>query len=688
MWIKMMILIIITVLTGCEQSGGTSYPSVSPAGSSFEIPSTASAPPGKPFDIGGAAYAIKPAGDVGITGSVPRYQVDATYFADDSTGWLMTELAKGKLALLHTIDGGSTWHQKELPGERGEAVHFVDETKGFALVSVECGPAKNDTVERCGEERLLYTTDGGDSWEEGWKSSGVKADFTGAELALPGGTFALTKDGTLLTSHDKGRTWKPAEIGSDSFRLAHMSFVSASTGWIVGTTESKGAGGEVTMTLQVWKTEDAGTHWHRQFQRSGTGLGSSGITFYDKNNGYLAIGNYDEMNGQLMRTTDGGAHWTEVRALRPARPSPMGIRLLSGTEGWIPLNVGAGPIDGGLLHFSKGGIEADMGHNGIWSLRDAVPTGSGTGWALADSMPGFRPTVLKTVDGGMSWKQVWPAPHPIADVTFVDDQHGFGIGRESEPGAFMRTADGGVIWQVVSDLGANGLRLYFADLKHGSVLGTMEDGTKPRLMETMDGGVTWRIVTESLPAWSSIPQTVEMKFFSDTEGMLALRDARELRVLRTEDGGKSWKAEPSITEESGVQTLVILSANELRETSLESQRDKTHWLQLSRLSFGEGSRLPLGRLIVGDSLLGAVYPSEQVGAILTPSWNEGKITLHLLSTKDGGRTWTDWAFPAVAGLDWSMAGRFSARGDSVWWLLIQGHLLRTNDAGGQWTIAY
>lgn len=413
-----------------------------------------------------------------------------------------------------------------------------------------------------------------------------------------------------------------------------------------------------------------------------------GIAFFDRNNGYFAVGNSDEMRGQLLRTTDGGAHWTAATDLQPSRPTPLGIRLLSATEGWIPLAVGAGPIDGGLLQFADGGATKRTEQERFFSLRDAVPTGNGTGWAIAETMPGFRPAVLATADGGANWRQVWPEPHPIADVTFLDGQYGFGVGRESEPDAFMRTADGGATWRVVSSLGATGHRLYFADRHHGWVLTTTGQGAEPRIMETTDGGFTWRTLAESLPGWSSLPEGAELRFFSDTEGLLAIRDGRQSSVLRTEDGGRSWRAEPPVADEGGPQTITIADGGELLETSLGTGPGKTHWLQLSRLSLADGSRRLLGRLEVGDSLAGAVYPSEQAGAVLTLRWLTDGYEPHLIGTVDGGRTWSDRTLPDVGGLDWSSAGRFGAQGNTAWWLLLEGHLLRTNDAGAHWTVRY
>jgi photosystem II stability/assembly factor-like uncharacterized protein len=251
----------------------------------------------------------------------------------------------------------------------------------------------------------------------------------------------------------------------------------------------------------------------------------------------------------------------------------------------------------------------------------------------------------------------------------------------------MQTDDGGATWQVVSDLGNAGYRLYFKDMKHGWVLGTKEEGTKPLLLETKDGVATWLVKTDSLPGWESLPQVLEMKFFNDSEGIIVVQAAREHRVLRTQDGGKSWTSDPLLSDTNTLKTFIILSPKELLETSLE-ETAKTTWLQLSRLALGNGFKQLLGKWNINGDPIDALYPSEKVDAVITPIWMEGKMTVHMLRTLNGGQSWSDGEFPAMSDVDLSMTGRFGSYADSKWWLLVQGHLLRTSDAGEHWKIAY
>lgn len=63
------------------------------------------------------------------------------------------------------------------------------------------------------------------------------------------------------------------------------------------------------------------------------------------------------------------------------------------------------------------------------------------GWAV-----GHDATILRTVDGGRSWKRVHAAPEegiPLLDVWFRDDQYGIAVGAY---GLYLTSSDGGLQW--------------------------------------------------------------------------------------------------------------------------------------------------------------------------------------------------------------------------------------------------
>jgi photosystem II stability/assembly factor-like uncharacterized protein len=105
--------------------------------------------------------------------------------------------------------------------------------------------------------------------------------------------------------------------------------------------------------------------------------------------------------------------------------------------------------------------------------------------------------ILKTSDGGKSWKKVyqserpfectWKASFPTKDVGYVTIQS-YNPDPNVKQQRIAKTTDGGNSWQeinLVEDAGAREFGIGFIDENHGFV-GTMNSG-----YETKDGGLMW-----------------------------------------------------------------------------------------------------------------------------------------------------------------------------------------------------
>jgi gamma-glutamyltranspeptidase/glutathione hydrolase len=239
------------------------------------------------------------------------------------------------------------------------------------------------------------------------------ASLRGLSVAGDGTIWASGTSGTVLRSTDGGKSWALCSISdAASLDLRDVEAVSASTAYAMV------AGAD---TARIYGTSDGGRHWLRQYDDTRKGVFLDGIAFWDSSRG-IAVG--DPMDGRflVLRTDDGGAHWTQIPAA--AAPSALpgeaafaasGTAVVAGAGGraWIGTGGASGAAAVGRVFRSS-----DYGRS--WEVSDTpIPSGSpSTGifsLAFRDTMNGVavggdyanpaagRPNVAVTSDGGRTW---------------------------------------------------------------------------------------------------------------------------------------------------------------------------------------------------------------------------------------------------------------------------------------------
>jgi photosystem II stability/assembly factor-like uncharacterized protein len=121
-------------------------------------------------------------------------------------------------------------------------------------------------------------------------------------------------------------------------------------------------------------------------------------------------------------------------------------------------------------------------------------------------LSGSKGSILKSSDGGKTWRNVCPEKFKAFDfrgIAVLNTQEivTMSAGDGSEGKAFLlKTVDGGNTWNVVLEKKEKGVffdTVKFQDTKNGFVLGDAID-LKPYLLQTKDGGLTWKRV-QNLP---------------------------------------------------------------------------------------------------------------------------------------------------------------------------------------------
>jgi len=178
---------------------------------------------------------------------------------------------------------------------------------------------------------------------------------------------------------------------------------------------------------------------------------------------------------------------------------------------------------------------------GVSAVSERVAWASGSG-----------STVLRTDDGGVTWKKLKITTDALdfRDIDAIDSRTAYVLSIGNGPlSRIYKTTDGGATWALQfknDDPKAFYDAMSFWDANHGIVIGDSVDG-QFCIMTTDNGGGIWKRVPSS-----SLPPALENEGAFAASGTniavtgskhawIGTGAARQARVLRTTDRGRTWK---------------------------------------------------------------------------------------------------------------------------------------------------
>lgn len=198
------------------------------------------------------------------------------------------------------------------------------------------------------------------------------------------------------------------------------------------------------------------------------------------------------------------------------------------------------------------------------ALTDICFVDSLYGWAVGDSG-----TIIHSTDGGVSWTQQFDQTDTIEfkKVQFFDQQRGFVSGNsvrklpgyQRRPIFTLRTTTGGSTWERmelpsgINDLYGN---MEFIDSLNGWI--GVNHLTIPRtgnIYRTDDGGKSWQTLYEGEDLIGAISFSDQFHGISFWSGFYDNFD--DTKVLITDDGGKTWIPNGTISTDQIVYTKTI-----------------------------------------------------------------------------------------------------------------------------------
>ena len=355
-------------------------------------------------------------------------------------------------------------------------------------------------------------------------------------------------------------------------------------------------------------------------------------------------------DGCILRTADGGDHWTTVS--RAGSPNCF----------WFtdPLNGWAGGSNELLLRTVNGGLTWDSVQAWSWFDADNICFTSPTnGWI-------FGWPILHTSNGGASWDSVGQfgisTPSPGC---FADSLHGWAVA--SDPNALLRTVDGGVTWSpcYTPNLSHWVLSVNFADADHGWIVVSEYDNYEvyaaSHVLHSSDGGLTWSEQFEDSTATLSV-----MCFRDANHGCIPTNGA----ILSTGDGGQTWQRR-AVPTDGHLTAICTVGAGEYRAVGdcgeiLRSPDNGSTWQQQSHG-------------LAQEYLQSIEFSDSRHG------WAAGALG-NTLRTTDGGGQWWIGRFPLERGMindiesSDSLTVWASTRGEFG-----RGNVYHSTDGGQTWS---
>jgi len=302
-----------------------------------------------------------------------------------------------------------------------------------------------------------------------------------------------------VTLSEKG--WKKLNTESYPGKQDDITFINEMEGWYVN-----GYG-------SIYHTKNGGTTWEKQLEMKGTFFRC--IAFVDSLCGFAGTVGTDYFPNvtdtiPLYRTIDGGKTWSPVSYTGPYVKGLCALEIVK--EQFI--NHGKTDYKIHIYGVGRVGSPANMmvSHDGglTWSsnsmnkdckmLFDIKMLDKNNGFVCAASDEDIEKSnalILKTIDGGKTWKKVYQSSRPYETTwktSFPSDKVGYVTIQSYNPDSLAKqqrvakTIDGGETWNeinLVEDANAREFGVGFIDDKHGFI-GTMNSG-----YETNDGGSTW-----------------------------------------------------------------------------------------------------------------------------------------------------------------------------------------------------
>jgi len=494
-----------------------------------------------------------------------------------STGIQGYEFEKVRGKIYKTEDGGENWR---CVWEGDSLIRFVliDPTDSN-IVYASSGIFDREALNNIGIG-VLKSTDGGETWRQ--INNGISNLFVGfleMHPTNPKILFAAAgmnqqerygyEDGGIFKTVDGGETWKKV-LGDDSFTVVTISPSNPNVVY---------AGSQQAF----YRSDDGGNTWQKFWKPEEGCWGPPGVSpgfpisaVVDPDDPMTIFAN--NYGGGVFKSTDGAKTWVncsngytgaDLRGIAIDSKNPTLIYCVGRSGTWKSLN---------------GGID----WKGITSgVENAEPTGAEiSSIAINPQNPyeiiigGEAGRILKSINGGDSWQEVFRHPQPDPDnpskwhifntivyapsnplIIYAGMRMSFGTIEPSEEPSFgvYISKDGGESWTEKNSGLENSTKIINDIVVHPSnpdiaYLGTVHDG----IFKTTNGGENW---TQKNNGLGEIKDICSLAIDPNNPSTI-FAGAWQGGIFKSTDGGETWKAcGIGMSPEASILSIVIDPTN-------------------------------------------------------------------------------------------------------------------------------
>lgn len=265
-------------------------------------------------------------------------------------------------------------------------------------------------------------------------------------------------------------------------------------------------------------------------------------------------------------------------------------------------------------------IDLPFGYeNDYWLEIYFLPNNPDYGWVC-----GFGGNVLRTTDGGNTWKGTnINNADQLENIFFVNERVGFtiSVGDQMDGSRIFKSTDGGVSWRDISP--SNNLDLwgcYFLDENYGVMLGGNCVGFQG-FIRTTDGGNSWAMTRYSVDN----TRLADLILYPDNTGYAVSSG----KLWFTNNKGKDWKVIANTGPEDWHEELCKFKNSFLVPADLTCNGSQNGGSVRFSIDGGKNWRIKE----LPQAMYGAFLISENEG------WVCG-LNQEIYQTKDAGLTWT------------------------------------------------